>query len=305
MSNSVIISNENYHKDKSIISSTSLKYMLISPKHYKYYIDQEKKEPTPAMLFGSQYHSYLESFVKSNSDNLFKKEWINIFELSDIPINPTTGRPFGNDTKKMQDYFSTKGIDFNKIINPESFEIIKQMKNALFSSLEVRRLIYGATAEESFFAEMNGLKCKYRTDVRKETKKETFIIDWKTISDIELIEKSIAERKYHVSAAFYSDLDFLIHNKSVNFVWIFQETKPPYDFDIVWASPEDLAVGTYEYEIAMAQIKWCNENNIWEGKEVFREIYENNYRVRKQSKLPAWYMNQLKNVTFYNKQIKN
>ena len=50
-------SNETYHNNKEYISSTGLKKLKVSPAHYKEYLE-EKKEPTPALIFGSAYHTY-------------------------------------------------------------------------------------------------------------------------------------------------------------------------------------------------------------------------------------------------------
>lgn len=290
------LSNEDYHSVIEFISSSNLKDILISPLEYKYQ-SKTKKEQTPAMLFGSQYHSYMESIINNGDESKF--EYINLRNY-DVPTKEKTGKMYGIDTQKMQDYFLTKGINADKIISPENYDAIRAMKEMLWRNLELRKLLHGMKAEVSAFTELDGVKCKYRCDLRKEYKGTIYIGDWKTTDDCKEVQKHIVDFKYHLSAAFYSDLDFSIYNKPVEFFWVFQEKKPPYDFDVYFASDQLLTTGQYEYKIALDQYKFCLKNDIWLGVENFTEIY-NNRRVRKYIDLPPWYMSKLSNINFYNK----
>lgn len=297
--------NDVYHSQKNFVSSTQLKNILISPYYYKWNLTQKHKD-TPALLFGSQYHSYMESWQKVNSEDLFFKEWILLENFDTLPVNPTSGKLFGIETQKFQLWAQINNVNPSKIIEKETVETLREMRSRIINNMQIRQLIKGAVAEYSGFCRIEGIKCRYRTDLRKETKNRRIIMDWKTTTDngndiiLQYFINNIAKDRYHFSAAFYKDQDLLIHGqKETDFAWIIQEKQPPYECDILFMSEQMYNVGQSEYQLALEQLKQCQSINEWPGQEVFTEIYEER-RVEKYIDLPGWYFNKLAKLQYHN-----
>ena len=112
------------------------------------------------------------------------------------------------------------------------------------------------------------------------------------ISQIRLIfritlgQKSAAIYDYHIQAALYADLI----EKSMNddmpwtFIFIAQEKKAPYAFNIFEASTQFISHGRYEYELLLMLYKHCSDSGKWPGYQVF---CENKFGINELS-LPPW-----------------
>ena len=141
------------------------------------------------------------------------------------------------------------GLNPNNLIELSDLHQLREMRERIMSIPELRQLIRGAEAEVSGFTVLNGVPCKYRCDLRKETKKYNLIIDWKTTSgdlDIMLnyVPNAIASYKYHLSAAFYCDQEKIINGgKPTEFCWVFQEKKAPYEVDFFFMSEQMYLTG--------------------------------------------------------------
>jgi hypothetical protein len=70
---------------------------------------------------------------------------------------------------------------------------------------------------------------------------------------------------YHISAAFYQFFEFLLTGKWKEFYWIAQESKPPYDFNI-------LSSANWTYELSQDEERTIIENKI--GAEIMNKLLE-------------------------------
>uniref|UniRef100_A0A6M3J5F8 Putative exodeoxyribonuclease 8 PDDEXK-like domain-containing protein n=1 Tax=viral metagenome TaxID=1070528 RepID=A0A6M3J5F8_9ZZZZ len=295
------LTNAEYHGSeyRDYLSSSDIKVLAEKPPAYfRWYREQQKEPPTAAMIFGSQYHAYMQSAIEAGDESLFENEYRILEDIPGCPINPTTGRPYGSDTKKMQEFFACAEIIPEQLLSADSLQQLRDMKKALWSDIEIRRLIHGAKCEQSFFNEnFSGIKTKYRTDLRIEKKIKVLIGDWKTCGENEPhpaeFPKTIIKRLYHISGAWYADNDRELNGKEVEFFWIVQEKTPPYGYEVYFASPQMLACGTYQYQQAIDVYKYCTETGEWPSYKIYRPKSETGKRFIQYIDLPAWYTGQL------------
>jgi hypothetical protein len=308
------LSNEDYHRGevyKEYTSSTQLKDYIISPKfsNYKKLHPEEFEISKDATEKGTLYHNCLESIVNTGSIDGF----LNSVFLFEPPVNNSTGRPYGYDTKIYQECLN-KAIDENpdkQIVSESDVNLVKSMVSELLNncrqtSSDIKQIIRWGKAEVSHFIEYEGCRFKYRPDV--ETGKK--ILDWKSVSADDLhedtISKLIVKFKYDISAAFYQ---FMEHERSgfwKDFFWVFQQKTAPFDAVLVsaenWCYSEHdgiikMGAGALKFKNLLDQHIFCTQNNDFDGAQVFIQPGFKNRRIMTPS-APAYEQNRL--LTFYN-----
>ena len=267
--------NEEYHANKDFIGSSSLRKYKESPLHFL--ADLPKK--TDALDFGIMYHCYV----------LEPEEFKRLYHVYD-----PNDRPFPQNTfqkKENKEWLQKLESDHPYLVNNAEIEVLKLMKNRLFSSNYVRHLFKKGEAEMSHYTEINGVKVKVRTD----WKSDKYLIDLKTTRNASKngFVRNALEYEYYIQAAYYLDIVESIDQKSRQFLFIAQEKHYPYAVNIFRASAQFLAIGRYEYEILLEQHKYCLENGYYKGYSVFAD---NIYGIT-EIDVPAYKIEELK---FYN-----
>ena len=290
-------SNEAYHGNKDYIGSTSVKLYKKSPLHYK----THKVETSPALEFGTLYHTFVLEPDK------FKEEYY-LFDDSIICEELVSGAYFDDKGKQIfaksprankiyKEWFANQMIICNdrKMVGNEELEMIKKMKDTLFSHPYARYLLTGGISELSHYTELNGVKVKVRPDHMFRKKK--ICVDLKTAKSAKHDEfpRAAYDLGYHVSAAMYSDVLEQIYTPGEpwTFFFVVQEKTFPYAFNIFKSSPQFMSIGQYEYEILLEQHRYCLENDDYRGYQVFAD---NKFGIQG-LEIPAYLV---KELTFYN-----
>lgn len=279
----MFLPNEEYHhgeRYKDYLSSTQLKQMLVSPKHFKYALTQEE-EQSAALHFGSLYHDCLECIATGGTIG----DWRSKFVPFVPPINPSTGKAYGKDTQKY-----LKAIEDAKSAYPdrvfEDLESIESVSSMVLALLEqcgdtsnlIRKCIAQSDPEISVFCEYEGAKFKYRPDLYSEHR----MIDWKTVATDTLNEQTVnscvSKFGYHISAAFYQFFEHERTGKWVPFYWVFQSKEPPYDAVMasaeLWAYSDDgsgvvqKGPGALAFEALLNQYLYCLKHDDYRGAEI-------------------------------------
>jgi PDDEXK-like domain of unknown function (DUF3799) len=93
------------------------------------------------------------------------------------------------------------------------------------------------------------------------------VLDLKTIAELtqEKFSRVMWKRRYHVQAAFYTDILLLSDITVKHFIFIAVEKKEP--FSVVCYEPDNLAVliGREEYHRDIATFKRCEQTDKWPG----------------------------------------
>lgn len=271
-------SNEEYHGNKNYIGSTSLKIIGESPLHFK---NQEPLD-TEALRFGSAYHCFILEPDKFDQeyyiidDTEFCNELIQFGKLDKKGNRVDVSKPRSTNEYKQWYEEQVSRASGKILFDTEDYNVLKAMKERLFSHYYVRSLLKDGEAEKSYYCDLGimtgqNIGVKVKPDYCKPRKR--LIIDLKTCQDasVDGFTRHAAEMKYHISAAMYSDMLEMNEGKNMpwTFIFIAQEKKRPYAFNLFEASPQFISQGRYEYELLLQLYAWCKENDKWPGYQVF------------------------------------
>lgn len=284
-------SDEDYHAEKDYISASAMKKLKVSPAHFK---EEEVEPETDALIFGSAYHSFiLEPDKFENEYYIFDDHVICEQLIGDGYKSPRQTKAYKEwETSEM------RVIGNKKVITKNIFDTIRSMKEKLMHHPYAKMLLLNGENEQGYSGEIitdvGPINVKFKPDKVNEKKK--LIIDLKTTFDASAdgFTKHAADLNYHIQASFYSDLMELISgdNMAYTFIFIAQEKKKPYAFNLFECSPQFIAQGRYEYELLLMLYKYCLDNNYWPGYQVW---CQNKYGLL-ELKLPAW---SIKEINYY------
>ena len=239
------ISNAEYRK-KEGLSSSDIKKMMKSFAHWKYFKDHpEDDKDTPSLKFGRVCHKFmLEPYD-------FDNEYI---------IMPKVDRR----TKEGKEIYTKFEIESEgkEIIDEETYDKLVDMRDMLYRTPFVKQLIKGEH-EKSFFwtDEATGIKCKCRPDSFGKFKNHNIIIDYKTTENAETsaFMRSALKFNYDIQAAHYTAGLEAIYGKDYLFIFIAQETKPPYLVNVLQADAYFMDNGREIRNMMLETYKKCLE----------------------------------------------
>jgi len=284
-------SESEYHDNKEYISASGLKNIKKSPAHFR---DGEEIKETDAILFGSAYHCFI------LEPERFEKEYY-IFDDSVVCgalIAKGAKSPRAtNDYKNW--YAGEVGFSDGKIlIDKADYDKLQAMKSRIMGHPYAKMLLSNGRNEIGYMGdietEAGNIKIKFKPDHINDKKK--VCVDLKTTADASEIgfTRYAAEYDYHIQSSLYSDLLTKIagDDRDYTFIFIAQEKKSPYAFNIFEASAQFISQGRFEYEMLLQLYKYCLDNNYWPGYQVF---CQNKFGIL-ELKLPPW---AIRNVTYY------
>lgn len=207
-----------------------------SPAHY-YYAATHKKDPTPALLFGTAAHKYV----------LEPEDFWNDYALApDVDRRTKEGKAAW---AAFQEELADKSA-----ITKDDFSTIDEMDAAIEANATARDLLKTGKHEipiEWKDAETGEL-CKCRPDCITEYKGQKYIVDYKTTTSCEdgAFERSCRMYGYKLQAAMYTEGVFNATFERYKFAFVAQEKTAPY------------AVRVY----------FCDDGFVDEGMDLFREL---------------------------------
>lgn len=295
------LSNEEYHRGegyRDYLSSTQLKAYAKSPK-YAYYMMKNPQESTPAMRQGTLFHDCMEylSTVKSDLHLVAAEAWSKTVAIFDAPINPKTGAPYGTSTKAYTEAYDAFLAEHagQTIASADEVEAIKKMVTGMLyncgkTGRQVCELIEWGEPEVSHFVEYEGIKFKFRCDLK--TKKK--MVDWKTTSSEDLTEdginRLIQQFGYAISAAFYQFFNHEITGEWLSFYLVIVSKDAPYDAVMVcmdeWCYRYDdelgklfVGPGAVQFEQLRDMHIDCIKKGMWPGAETLITSDDHGYNI--------------------------
>jgi hypothetical protein len=273
------VPNDSYHGDfPDFISSTALKMFATSQKHYKFEKEKEKVSK-PHFEFGNVYHTMVSS--RNTKGIAFEEEYM-VFEA---PINEKTGSPYGADTIKMQEakalYLSQAQAEGKLLCTNADVAVAKAMCESLFEDADhpsheffIKMFERGIPEVSYFYKDFTpGINIRTRPDLDGgvTTSGRSFVADYKTTDDLESFIGKIADYGYDISAGMYVEgkkaymQDILkVEDPQVDFYWIVQEKKAPYDWMVVSAE-HWLELGTNKFFQCLNMYKDALETGKYKG----------------------------------------
>lgn len=129
-------------------------------------------------------------------------------------------------------------------------------------------LLRNASVEQSFFwTDSHGTLRKCRTDAI--TWDGQFVVDLKTTDDVSEygFGRTIAQRRYHVQAAWYLDILQGLYGNDAPTGWaiIAAQKKRPFDVAVHELTEDQIQIGRLLYQRDLAVLRACEASNHWPG----------------------------------------
>lgn len=248
------INNEEYHSLKDYISRSAIMDYARSP--YTYWAkhlnpNRPKIEPTPAMIFGTAFHTLM------LEPDLFDKKYI----VKKPPVLlKEVGKKAYEEYKKYVSEFEDAG---KTLLSSEDGERLWAMQAVFNRNTQAKGLSEGAQYETSYFWQDrdSGLMLKARPDILH----ENMIIDLKTCSDASprAFQNSMVANGYHVQGAMIRDGVEAIQGRRIdNVINICIETKYPFNMAIYVIENGAIDEGERKYKDILLALKTdINDND--------------------------------------------
>lgn len=289
--------NDQYHSFKDCESSTTVKVLLITIKHW---LDMVVKS-TDAMAFGTLFHDSMEALRTGQDLSEFSrvidsygkrtKSDAADFILKYYPLvhgeqyhqekEEMEGKSVSRaDLHKIADKLEKTFLDGRKKVTTEDYERSQKMVDAIRGNPVTKRLIgYHGHAELSFFCEVeikidskiHFVKVRVRPDDLIEFEDEIWINDWKSIGDIATdknIKTACWRWRYDIQAAMYYDVVSHFTAKPIKFRLVFAESIMPSKekVRVEQLSEYDMEVGWKDYRKALEnKALYLQDKTIWTG----------------------------------------
>jgi hypothetical protein len=257
------LSHEAYHADRSAVSSSQLKLMLRSPLHFQHGLETPNVE-TPALRIGTAIHTAL----------LEPERFRNIYRVA-----PEKGRSAA-DKLAFANYVAAHPDKV--LISRSEMDMIAAVQSAVAKHQLASKILRMGQAETSIFwhDQETGIRCKCRPDLLVSP---WLILDIKTTEDASeaAFMRSCAQYHYDLSAAMYREGVWHATQKSLDFVFLAIEKKPPYAVALYRASDRFLDHGDMLFRRTLSTLKDCRHTGRYPGYQpegVIRDI-----------DLPHWY----------------
>lgn len=232
---------QNYH-DIPALNASSISDYMRSPLHFWMHSslnpDREKKDKTPAMIFGSLCHCLV------LEPEAFDKEFI---------VSPNINKC----TKAGKEEWAafTREAGSRDVITEETYGHAVAMRDAMFANSAVKNLLGNGCSEQPVFwtKEEGGVLCKAKLDYSR----QGLLIDYKTTADASYstFSKSIANFGYHRQMAWYMDaFEHQYNERPKGAVIIAQEKDLPDAIGIYAIKGSALEIGKKECDRAYEEI---------------------------------------------------
>ena len=144
------------------------------------------------------------------------------------------------------------------VIRPAELERARAMVAALRANPDSRKLLRDGKKERTIIQpRARGLlPLKARLDVHCEARR--LIVELKTTRDLGVIRTSMERYRYPLSAAFYRDMVLGLAT-----VFVFVQSTPPHDIEIVDFPRDQLEAGREQYQTALRRFDECWRSNQW------------------------------------------
>lgn len=239
------MSSKDYHAHPAI-SKSGLDRIAKSPAHYQAYLQGEVIE-TDAMIFGSAFHDYI------LSPDVFAQ---------DYAVLPDG---FDGRTKKGKELMEAIKADGKTVLKAEQVNIIKDMAKSIMAHEKASALLKGGQAESSIFWQDQDteINCRCRPDYIHPS---GILVDLKSTTDASPKEftKSVANYRYHVQDAFYSEGYYRATGKwPRGFVFIAVEKTAPYAVACYELDEDAKEFGRTLFQRDISTLKQARTENKW------------------------------------------
>ncbi|MBQ3808227.1 MAG: PD-(D/E)XK nuclease-like domain-containing protein [Kiritimatiellae bacterium] len=247
-----------YHeaaRDGKFLSSHLLGDFRKSPKLYHKKMNGEI-EPTEsaALAIGRAVHVLvLEGRGKFNEE----------FLVTDGPVNPKTGEPFGKLTKAYREWAAAQTKD---VVSGPDFAFMSKLRESVWAHPVARELLDDGIAEQTVRTQYCGEPCQIRADwFRGDYNGRPAIVDLKTAADLTYFEGDARRFGYPQQMAFYREVLRVASGGEIeaDCYLIGIEKNEPMRCGVWKLTDGILQACAAENERAIAELRECRRCNNW------------------------------------------
>lgn len=287
------ISIQDYFRNGSHISATSIKEAKVSLKQYQWFRSGKMPRTTKLHLdFGNAFELAL--LDKENFDKYVAILQTEYWTAKALEEKPDLKVPKGSKAyKDLCDDFLKRNE--GKYIIPDvglqSYEAIEAMLESCYSDETIKKLISGTEYQLSLFwtDPETGLNLKTRPDICK--RKKNVIVNLKTTLDgsPKQFSRDLANFDYPLQACVEISgcLETGLMDKVDNYFWLVVEKEPPYNAVIYEFDKADIALCMDEYRYLLKKIAKAKEEDKYPG---YQDQADNVHGIL-QAHIPAYYLN--------------
>jgi len=250
------LSNEDYHADKTSVSSSGLKHLIKSPKHFKkLYLEAESKPDTTAMRFGRIVHLAL------LEPNKFKEKVKAVPNFGDLRLS------INREKKKEWLASLPEGVEF---VSTEEYDDLLQIIDSVLENKYAANLIKGAVFECSgFFRDPEtGLSCKIRPDIMRLDLAVLPDVKTSAFPDKETFSREIWKYRYDLQIAHYMlGIECITGKRPEISCFIVVEKEPPFEIQVFEADVGMISRADLELRVLLNKLHECVKNNHFPGRQ--------------------------------------
>jgi hypothetical protein len=247
-----------YHqaaRDGKFLSSHLLGDFRKSPLLYKKKMNGEiEQAETAALAVGRAVHTLI---LEGRSK--FDEE----FNISDGPVNPKTGEPFGKLTKAYKEWAAAQTKD---VVSGPDFAFMSKLRESVWAHLVARELLDDGIAEQTVRTRYCEEPCQIRMDwFRADFDGCPVICDLKTCETLDYFEGDARRFGYPQQMAFYREVLRKASGGEVaaDCYLIAVEKREPMRCGVWKLTDGILEACALENERAIAELRKCRRENVW------------------------------------------
>lgn len=242
------LSNDEYHADSAISRSGIMRFRR-SPRHFHAEIFKSntvKSEPTPAMVFGSAFHTFVLEPDKFYDEYAFKPEPVLLKDVGRVAYDEYKAQLYQLELSKK------------KVISGADHSLLLEMTLYLSNHEHASQLLRGAVYEQSYFWQdkESELMVKARPDILH----SNMIVDLKTCADASprAFQRAMVDGGYHIQGAMIRDAVRELEGRDIpTVINIAIEKTYPYCIGIYIIDEYALEYGAEQYRKTLLDIKSC------------------------------------------------
>ncbi len=169
------------------------------------------------------------------------------------PINPSTNKPFGSNTKAFAEWAAAQG---KPVLSHDNVDLIEQMASGVAMNDEAVNLILYGRSEGVIRTTYCDTPCQIRLDW---VHPHRGIVDLKTTADLTWFENECKRRRYHNQLAFYQAVLAQVIGQLVPVYFIGIEKVEPFRCGVWRLSDNTLAIARQENEAAIRRLRRASE----------------------------------------------
>jgi hypothetical protein len=164
------------------------------------------------------------------------------------PINPSTNKPFGSNTKAFAEWAAAQG---KPVLSHDNVDLIEQMASSVAMNDEAVDLLLYGRSEGVIRTTYCDAPCQVRLDW---VHPHRGIVDLKTTADLTWFENETKRRRYHNQLAFYQAVLAQVIGELVPVYLVGIEKVEPFRCGVWRLSDNTLAIARQENEAAIRRL---------------------------------------------------